>query len=126
MDDLLPVGSVVELNDGVRMTIIGFFPSKALDEEFYDYICCRENRGIHQPKNKLKKNSNYFYIKQEDIKIVRFIGYSDFLFDKYKILAVPLIKKYKEERKKGILNKNDTYNILVNVVKDIKKEYGVE
>ena len=40
MEELLPIGSIVELKDGKRFMIIGYLPNKIKDEMFYDYIGC--------------------------------------------------------------------------------------
>ena len=55
MEELLPVGSKVELHSKRKFVIIGYLPSKPNDERQYDYICCRDRYGINWKKDKLKK-----------------------------------------------------------------------
>ena len=77
MKELLPVGSKVVLNNGRKLMIIGYLPSKPNDDILYDYICCRSLFGIRKKKEDLVLNKDFFYIRREEIKEVLFLGLAD-------------------------------------------------
>ena len=103
MEDLLPVGSIVELKNKKRRMIIGYLPSKPNDEKFYDYICANAVIGIVFEKDKLKENKDYFYINADEIDNVLYIGCQDKEFDLYRVVhkkikdALLELKKEKRE-----------------------------
>lgn len=68
MKDLLPIGSVVKLKNGVKsLMIIGWNQIKEQTTR-YDYV------GVLHPEGHLNKNS-FFLFNQEDIEEIKFIGY---------------------------------------------------
>ena len=101
MEDLLPVGSIVELKDKKRKMIIGYLPSKPNDKEFYDYICCNSKIGIRKPKEELKEKVDYTYLNQDEIERVIYIGCQDKEFDLYKMVHAKIKDKLLEARKEN-------------------------
>lgn len=83
MNELLPLGSIVELNNKKIYMIIGYNPNKPNDDELHDYIVCSSKLGIIKKKDDLHLNKDFFYIDKKDIEKVLFIGYSDSQFEKF-------------------------------------------
>jgi hypothetical protein len=83
MDELLPIGSVVELKNKRLRMIIGYLPNTS-DDEVYDYLCCNHLRGFRKKKEDLKEQTDYTYIKKEDIETVLYLGHQDFEFTLFK------------------------------------------
>ena len=82
MNDLLPVGSIVTLNNNKKVLIIGYSPYTVNDEKKYDYVCCSTS-GLTKNYNLIKPDKDLYYIFKTDIKRVMFIGYSDSEFDMF-------------------------------------------
>lgn len=72
MNELLPIGSVVLLNDGTkRLMIVGVMQSDASgDGKEYDYL------GVLYPEGHIGEGFQYLF-NQEDIKEIVFRGYED-------------------------------------------------
>ena len=68
MEELLPIGSVVEVYDLGLLMIIGYLPNTPKDNELTDYICCKKNVGIRKERKDLFLNKDYFYINKNEIK----------------------------------------------------------
>ena len=78
LDKLLPLGSVVELDDG-KYTIIGFLPSEMNDDETYsinEYVGCKYLDGF-------KMNEAPRSFSRQEVKNVYFIGYKNDLIIQY-------------------------------------------
>lgn len=114
MEDLLPIGSIVELTDRRRKMIIGYLPSKPNDKEFYDYICCNSKIGLRKEKIKLKPRIDYSYINKEDIKDVLYVGCQDNEF----LIAKLTFDKVKSR----MLEARETNTILTN--EELDELYG--
>ena len=127
MEELLPVGSKVKLQNGRTFMIIGYLPSKPNDDVLYDYICCRNIYGIRKKKEDLVLNSDYFYIKKEDISEVLYIGFSDMESNQL-IQYASFIKSGLNEAKKekSNLNQEELNDIYFNVYKKVIGEHGDE
>lgn len=70
MKNLLPIGSVVTLEEGKKSLIIVGVMQKDIEGDIYDYIACVYPEGYI--------NSEMFFLfNHEDIKEVRFVGYID-------------------------------------------------
>ena len=82
MEELLPIGSVVELKDGKRIMIIGYLPNKLKDEIFYDYIGCLK-KGVFNNLKEPQLNRDIFYFHKRDIIKVLYIGYSNEEFEMF-------------------------------------------
>ncbi|MBR2827864.1 MAG: DUF4176 domain-containing protein [Bacilli bacterium] len=82
MEELLPIGSIVELKDGKRFMIIGYLPNKIKDEMFYDYIGCLK-KGVFNNLKEPQINRDIFYFNKSDIIKVLYIGYSNDEFDTF-------------------------------------------
>ncbi|HHX38252.1 MAG TPA: DUF4176 domain-containing protein [Clostridiaceae bacterium] len=72
-DELLPMGTVLFLKDGVqkvmiigRGTVIGAPDGK---QYYYDYTCCPYPMGLDK--------ESIFFFNQEDVARVEFLGYVD-------------------------------------------------
>lgn len=124
MEELLPVGSVVELNDGTTLTIVGYSPSKYDDEVIYDYTAAIKPYGFIRPVEQLEENVDYKCIKKEDIKMVRFIGYSDELFDYYADIYNAVMSEVEKNRKENITTP-ESWNEIYYYVMDRLKKSGV-
>ena len=99
-NDLLPLGSVVVLNDGVKkVMIVGYLPVGD-DDKVFDYCGCVFPEGIME--------NCYCLFDEENIRKVYFEGC------KNKETEIYLGKI------NSILNKRDTANILSNSPKIIK------
>ncbi len=116
MEDLLPVGSIVELKDNKRMMIIGYLPSKPNDKDLYDYVCCNSKIGIRRPKEELEENKDYFFVNQEDIQTVLYIGCQDSEFEVYKMINKKTKEKLLEAKNE---NKEFTNEELEKMYSDI-------
>ena len=121
MEELLPVGSVVELNNGTTLTIVGYSPSKYNDLEIYDYTALVKPYGFIKPVDKLEENKDYVLIKKEDIKRVKFIGYSDKEFDFYADVYNTVMSEVKKNREANITTQESWDEILVYVLDRLKK-----
>lgn len=125
MNDLLPVGSKIVLNNGRKLMIMGYLPSKPNDKFQYDYICCRGMYGIIWKKDKLVFDEHYFYVNNSDIDKVLFIGYSDDDFDLFDHSVEQLKSELKKARKsKSSLNTEEIEDIYVNSLSEFMKELG--
>ena len=123
MDDLLPIGSIVELKNNKRKMIIGYLPNKPNDKEFYDYICCNSKTGLRKEKKELKQNKDYFFINNEDIENVLFIGCQDKEFLMYKIMHNRIKEKLLEIRKNNSnLTEEDLDKLYTKELEDSRKE----
>ena len=123
MEDLLPVGSIVELKDKRRLMIIGYLPSKPNDKEFYDYMCCNSLIGIRKPKEDLKENQDYYYINQEDIESVLYIGCQDMEFELDKMINKKTKDKLQEVRSQNKeLTNEELENIYSGIFEDLYKD----
>ena len=123
MEDLLPVGSIVELKDKRRLMIIGYLPSKPNDKELYDYMCCNSLIGIRKPKEDLKENQDYYYINQEDIESVLYIGCQDMEFELYKMINKKTKDKLQEVRSQNKeLTNEELENIYSGIFEDLYKD----
>ena len=125
MEELLPVGSKVLLNNNIICYIIGYLPSKPNDYKLYDYICARNKKGLVRKKDKLVFEKDYFYICQEDIKDVLFIGYQNDEFDilnKYYLLLIDEVKKARAAEDN--LNQEVLEEIYNKVFNDAMRELG--
>ncbi len=122
MKKKLPVGSIVKLNNNKRFMIIGYSPNKPNDKEIFDYICCLPKIGIIRKASEIKLNIDYFYIKEEDIKQVLYIGYSDKIFDLYEYSLyicetnLKIVKDQEEE-----INEENIKKIVEQSFEDIKR-----
>ena len=76
MIDLLPIGSIVHIQNLGENMIIGYLPRNASDNTVYDYITCN-CKGLKKSKNKLIKDDDYFYTKKENIDNVLYIGFQN-------------------------------------------------
>ena len=85
-NDILPIGTIVELKNNERFMIIGYNQASDDKGKEYDYICCLPIIGLIREKENIKLNTDYFYINNEDIDKVLYIGYSDEEFKKYKLI----------------------------------------
>ena len=94
-EDILPLGSIVQLKNKKKLMIIGYY--QAVDEKGkeYDYICCLPTIGITKEKKELKINTDIFYINNEDIETILFIGCSDEDYKKYKLVLSFSKEEYK-------------------------------
>ena len=102
MNDMLPVGSKVKLKDGRILVIIGYLPNKPNDAVLYDYICCWNIYGVRHKKEDIVLNRDYFYVNEEDISDILYIGYSDNDFDAFSYYANLVkkdLKKLREDNK---------------------------
>ncbi len=125
MNDMLPVGSKVKLNNERICMIIGYFPSKPNDAISYDYICCRDIYGIRRKKEDLTLDKDYFYISNTDISEVLYLGYSDIEFD-YLNHCSDLLKKNLNAAKKnkdGLSQKN-MENIYIKTLEEMISNNG--
>ena len=125
MSNMLPVGSKVKLKDGRILVIIGYLPNKPNDEKLYDYICCRNIYGIRHKKEDLVLDRDYFYINNEDISEILYIGYSDDefdLFSHYTDLVKENIRKTKKNNKK--LSEEEIKGLYTNILDKVNKEIG--
>lgn len=75
MKDLLPIGSIVHVNNLGEYMIIGYLPSN-YSSTFYDYVVC-DYKGLKNDGDKLQKNKDYYYVKREDITNVLYIGFQN-------------------------------------------------
>ena len=125
MEELLPVGSKVELHSKRKFVIIGYLPSKPNDEKQYDYICCRDRYGINWKKDKLVFDKHYFYINKEDIERVLYIGYSDEKFDIFNHSLLLVKDKLKKAKKaKDTLTEEEVKEVYVDALGDFIGEIG--
>ena len=123
MEDLLPVGSIVELKNKKRRMIIGYLPNKPNDKEFYDYICTNSVIGIVFEKDKLKVNKDFFYINADDIDKVLYIGCQDKEFDLYKVVHKKIKETLLEARKENReLSNEELENMYKKAFEDLFKE----
>lgn len=122
MEDLLPVGSVIETNDLKRLMIVGYFPTIINSIEMYDYLCCDSKKGLTDDIKNLKKNVDYFYIKASDITTLKYIGFQNELFEFYKKSAEELMKELDKTKIDGNSYSNQTYEtIFVNYLNNLSK-----
>ena len=120
MEELLPVGSIVELNNKKRYMIIGYSPNKTKAINKYDYVVSHIS-GIQKPIDKIEYELDYFYIKKKDIKNIIF-GFNDSEFDLYaKMLESFNTKINQKEKNKEKLESKDIKKVLLESVEDIKK-----
>ena len=71
LKDLLPIGSVVLLNDATkRVMIVGLKQQQANDEKVWDYSGCLYPEGIINP-------DHLFLFDHEQINTLFFIGFQD-------------------------------------------------
>lgn len=96
IDDILPLGSIVQLKNSKKIMIIGYY--QAVDEKGkeYDYVCCLPNIGIQKEKKELKINTDIFYANNEDIETILFIGCTDEYYKKYKLALSFSKEEYKK------------------------------
>lgn len=121
MKKKLPVGSIVRLNNNKRFMIIGYSPSKPNDKKKYDYICCLPKIGIIRKASEIKLNIDYFYLKEEDIKQVLYIGYSDEIFDLYEYSLYIYETNLKIAKEQEELNEENIKKIVEQSLQDIKR-----
>ncbi len=98
MERVLPLGSIITTKNDQNLMIIGYLPSKPNDEEFYDYVCCRNRLGVRKQLNELEINKDIFYLKSRDIKQLKYIGYSDYEFEHYADILVDMKEKIIDAR----------------------------
>ena len=68
MNKLLPLGTVVKLNDSQELMIIGYFAKEDnSSNQIYDYIGCNYPFGFD--------NKNHCLFNRESIKSISFVGY---------------------------------------------------
>ena len=121
-DEILPVGSIVQLSDGLKYMIIGYLPNKIEDFEFYDYLCCLQQKGIFEKLNDDKRNIDYFYVNKEDIDMVLFLGYKDESFEILKKVHKKVKDKLIAESKKSNKSINDIVrSVYMSVFLDFKQ-----
>ncbi len=106
MQDLLPVGSVIETHDNKRYMIIGYSPNTVNATNKYDYVVSHIS-GINKPKKLIKYGVDYFYIKSKDIKNVYFIGFNDSEFDLFAKVLKDFNSNINKKQKKGEKLKSD-------------------
>lgn len=69
--DYLPIGTIVELSDGEKIMIVGYFVVDGEDEtNIYDYCGCAYPEGYDEI-------SEMYLFDEEQIEKVLFIGYED-------------------------------------------------
>jgi len=119
MEETLPIGSIIRLNSGMNLMIIGYLPSKPNDEIIFDYVCCRTRMGLRKKEN-LELDKDYFYIKKMDIDKILFRGFSNFEFDMLDDLMKSINKKIIEEKNK---NEELTTEDLNNIYKEAAKSF---
>ena len=123
MNDLLPVGSVVELKDKRELMIIGFYPIHARDNDIYDYICCKKRVGLQKRKELLVQDRDYFYVKKEDVVSVKYIGFSDKRFDVYEKVTKEINKElFKAKLGKEELSEEDIQEVYKTVIDNIYRK----
>ena len=122
MEDFLPIGSKVRLNDGRILMIIGYLPSKPNDEIIYDYICSRNRYGLLKRKEDLKLNRDIFYIKNEDIRDVLYLGFTDVEYVYLKTCASNVKDDLNNAKEVNSQLDQDELNELY--LKDFKKAIG--
>lgn len=119
--ELLPIGSVVVSNNKM-LIIIGFYPSKVNEKKEYKYLCSSVS-GIRNEHSKLKLNKDYYFINEEDIQEVLFIGYNDEEFDEYSKFVVEIIKKINDFKSKNKEIKPQDYETIINsYIQEHRKE----
>ena len=75
MNDILPIGSIIRV-DGMDLMICSYLKKDSIiNNEHYDYACCKYPEGIKE---------NAILIKKEKIERVRFIGFQDNQFVTFK------------------------------------------
>lgn len=113
MKDLLPVGSIIKLDNNEKAMIIGYFPNEINCDEFNDYICC-SLEGLKKEHSKLKNDIDYFFLNKNSITDVLFMGYMDNSFDYYNKLQRNMIKKINKIKKKNNKVENDDFERIIN------------
>ncbi len=98
MEDLLPVGSIIELKDGRLRMILGYLPTSPNEEQF-DYFCSKVDGGLKKVVDKLEKDKDYFYLKKEDVFNVLYVGLQDEEFDLYNRIYDDYKNRLSEEKK---------------------------
>lgn len=117
MNELLPLGSIVELKSKTRYMIIGFLPSSIKSKIFYDYIVCNPD-GFTKRKEELKEKIDYYFIKKEEIDNVLFIGLQDNEFDLYQDILKTILEKIHDSKQE--LTEKELYN---DILKEMKKRW---
>lgn len=97
MKELLPIGSIVELDSKKRAMIVGYYPNNINDKEFNDYICTNPT-GVTKRLEELVLDKDYFYIKKELITNVLYMGFQDNLFDNYKKMSKMFVKELRKAK----------------------------
>lgn len=117
MNELLPIGSIVELKNHMRCMIIGFLPSPLNSKVLYDYIACNPD-GVTKRKEELKEKKDYFFIKKEEIDNVLFIGLQNDEFELYEDILKTMIEKIHNSKQE--LTAKELYN---NTIKEMEKRW---
>lgn len=113
-DYILPVGSVIKFkNSKFNLTILGYLPER--EGKIYDYYCIKSKCGLNRDLEKLKYEKDIFYINNDEIEEVLFMGYRD---EKSKLLTY-IVKKVKNEYNK---NKKINDEDVKRLVEELKGE----
>ena len=121
MNELLPIGSIIRLNNQKDYMIIGFCPSTLHSDVIYDYIVCNPS-GISKKKEDMTEGTDFFFIKKEDIENVLFIGFQDQEFDIYKDIITNIVDKLKENQKtKQKLTNDDVKLLCSNILSEMNR-----
>ena len=125
MEELLPIGSIIEVNRLGRLMIIGYLPNKPNDEVFNDYICTRKEIGIKKNDKELELNKDYYYVKSDDIIEVKYIGYRNKSFDFFEMLYNKIKRKIiKLKEEKNQLEEEEISKVYEDIAKDIESMKG--
>lgn len=121
MNDLLPVGSIVELSNKKRYMIIGYNPDKPNEKNSHDYVACLPKLGLIREMANSHLNIDYFYINKKDIEKVLFIGYNDIQFDNfdYCLFVINTNLNIAKSKNKN-LSKEEITEIYLNSLQKIK------
>ncbi len=75
MNDLLPIGSIIRA-EGIDVMICAYMKKDSiLNNEHYDYACCKYPEGLSE---------NAILVKKDKIERVKFIGFQDNQFVEFK------------------------------------------
>lgn len=118
---LLPAGSLIVTKSGRILMVIGFYPGKVNEESNYKYICSQTS-GFKKKHSELKYNQDYYYISDDDIEDILFIGYSDSEFDFHAKALKMFNRKIKSIRKEKGEVSNDDFQTLLDYCKEIIKK----
>lgn len=117
--ETLPIGSVIlPKNSKIGLMIIGYLPNKFKDKTIKKYICCKCKTGIVKPSKELVLNDEIFYIDENDIDKIFFMGYQGEELNKYSEIIDYFYIELKEIQKKKSVEPEDIITLLINLFEE--------